>query len=156
MDILQAVLGRSDYRSEHYPRVEGSCRWIEARDDFQNWRDPSDMLMPGENATPAGKASVFWVYANPGTGKTHLAAHVEDQLRQFQLECASYFFHVGDQSSKSLSTFVRSIARQMAMSNSFVREKLVSLCHEGLTFDKDDVPTIWTKIFKNGIFQVSN
>jgi hypothetical protein len=49
---------------------------------------------------------------------------------------------------------LRSIAYQMAMSNAAVREKLARLCQDGSTFDMDDALTIWTKIFKKGIFQV--
>lgn len=153
MRVVQAFLGISDHREEHYPRVEGSCQWIDARDDFQEWRDPAGELIRDE-VSPEKNPSVFWVAANPGTGKTHLAAHVIDELGQFQLECAHYFFHIGNKSSRSLDNFFRSIAYQMAMSNAFVREKLVRLSEEGVTFDKDDAATIWTKVFKRGIFQV--
>ena len=99
--------------------------------------------------------SIYWVSANPGTGKTFLAAHVVDELGQYQLERAYYFFHVGNKASQSLSNFLRSIAYQMAISNAFIRDKLFELCREGSTFDKDDAATVWTKIFKKGIFQVS-
>lgn len=155
MQVLQSFLGISDHPDEHYPGVEGSCQWIDARDDFQDWRDPARGLMRDEIPAPEKNPSIFWVAANPGTGKTYLAAHVIDELGQFQLECSYYFFHIGNKSSRSLGNFLRSIAYQMAMSNAFVREKLVILCKEGSAFDKDDATTIWTKVFKRGIFQVS-
>ena len=155
MKVLQSFLGISDHPDEHYDRVEGSCQWIDARDDFQEWRDPAGELVRDEIPAPEKNPSIFWVAANPGTGKTYLAAHVIDELDQFQLECSYYFFHIGNKSSRSLGNFLRSIAYQMAMSNAFVREKLVGLCKEGSTFDKDDAATIWTKVFKRGIFQVS-
>lgn len=155
MKVLQLFLSISDRPDEHYHRVEGSCQWIDARDDFQEWRDPAGELVRDETAAPKKNPSIFWVAANPGTGKTYLAAHVIDELDQFQLECSYYFFHIGNKSSRSLGNFLRSTAYQMAMSNAFVREKLVGLCEEGSTFDKDDAATIWTKVFKRGIFQVS-
>ena len=156
MKILQSFLAISDHPDEHYQRVEGSCQWIDARDDFQDWRDPAGELIRDEIPAPEKTTSIFWVAANPGTGKTYLAAHVIDELHQFQLQCSYYFFHIGNKSSRSLGNFLRSIAYQMAKSNAFVREKLVGLCEEGSTFDKDDAATIWTKVFKRGIFQVSD
>lgn len=144
----------TNHEGEHYSRVEGSCQWIDSRDDFQDWRDPAGQLVNDEVLVSGKNPSLFWVCANPGTGKTFLAAHVVDELRQFQLECASYFFHAGNKSSRSMSNFLRSMAYQMAMSNSFIREKLVGLCQEDSTFDKDDAAMIWTKIFRRGIFQV--
>ncbi len=154
MKILQSYLGVTDHLDEQYARVQGSCQWIDGRDDFQDWRDPAGELLRHDLPTPDKNPSIFWVAANPGTGKTYLAAHVIDELGQFQLECSHYFFHVGDKASRSLGNFLRSIAFQMAVSNAFVREKLVDLYNEGFTFDKDDSATIWTKVFKRGIFQV--
>jgi hypothetical protein len=155
MKILQSFLGVSDHPDEHYPKAEGSCQWIDSRDDFQDWRDPPE-IDHDENAVRLKNPSIFWVHANPGSGKTFLAAHIVDELALFKLECAYYFFHVGNKASRSLGDFLRSIAYQMAMSNMSVREKLVELWQEGSTFDKDDAATIWTKLFKRGIFQVSN
>ncbi|KAI0132592.1 NACHT and WD domain protein [Xylariales sp. AK1849] len=153
MKALQTFLGISEQPEDQCPRVEGSCQWIDARDDFQEWRDPAGELIHDEIAVPGKNPSIFWVYANPGTGKTFLAAHIVDELRQFKLECACYFFHIGNKSSRSLGDFLRSIAHQMAMSNASVRKKLVELCQEGSAFDKDDAATIWNKIFRKGIFQ---
>ncbi|KAI0839441.1 NACHT and WD domain protein [Hypoxylon sp. FL0890] len=155
MKVLRSYLGISDRPDDHFPAVDGSCQWIDAREDFQDWRDPPDEFFLGTNneATIRGP-SIFWVHANPGTGKTYLAAHIVSQLRQFQLECAYYYFHVGNKSSHSLGYFLRSIAYQMAISNATIRQKLISLHEDGSSFDLDDARTIWTKIFKKGIFQV--
>lgn len=155
MKVLQSFLDISDHPHEEYSRVQGSCQWLDAREDFQEWRDPAGELIREEISTPEKNPSVFWVAANPGTGKTHLAAHLIDELGQFQLECSYYFFHVGNKSTQSLGNFLRSMAYQMATSNAFIREKLAGLCEEGSTFDKEDAATIWTKVFKRGIFQVS-
>lgn len=156
MSLLKSFLGVSDRPDEQYPRTEGSCQWINDREDFQEWRDSAaESLDEAEPTPPAKNPSIFWVYANPGSGKTFLAAHIVDELAQSQLECAYYFFHVGNKTSHTLGDFLRSIAYQMATSNASVRDKLVTLCQEGSSFDKDDAGTIFTKIFKRGIFQVS-
>lgn len=155
MRVLRSYLGVSDSPDEHHPKLSGSCQWIDTRDDFRNWRDcVADFLAKDDNET-RGKndLSIFWVHANPGTGKTILASHVISHLQEFQLECAFYHFHAGDKASLSLGPFLRSIAYQMAISNSAIRNKLTQLCQEGSTFDMDDSWTIWTKLFRKGIFQ---
>jgi len=152
---LRAYLGISDKPEECHQRVSGSCEWIDARDDFQDWRDCSEDLLAQDGADLGVKnLSIFWVHANPGTGKTVLASHVVSQLQEFQLECAHYYFHVGGKDSRSLGPFLRSISYQMAMSNAAIRERLAKLCQDGVTFDMDDSRTIWMKLFKKAILQV--
>ena len=71
-----------------------------------------------------------------------------------QLECAYYYFHEGNRASRTLGDLLRSLAYQMALSNAAVRERLMELSREGLTFDKDDAREVWNKVFKGGIHQV--
>ncbi|KAK8022596.1 hypothetical protein PG993_013363 [Apiospora rasikravindrae] len=151
---LATFLGITDQPNEQYSRMDGSCQWIDFRDDFQDWRNPPDhSLISGETPSLGGhhETSILWVYANPGTGKTFLAAHVMDELQQYHLECSSYFFHVGNKASRSLSHFLRSMAYQMAVSNSAVRKALMESYMEGSSFDMDDARTIWNKIFRKAI-----
>lgn len=155
MQTLRSFLGVADRPDEHHVRAEGSCHWIDKQDDFQNWRDPPEDLCHDDNSAGSIKPSVFWIYANPGTGKTHLAAHIIDELGHFGLECAHYFFHFGNRTLQSLADFLRSMAYQMANSNAAVRDRLVALVEGGSTFDKDDARTIWNKVFQKGIFQAS-
>lgn len=163
MSLLKSLLRISDGPEESYQRTEGSCAWIDAREDFQEWRDLAgvQVVLPastrearasvqGQNKNP----SIFWVYANPGTGKTFLASHVADELAQFQLECASCFCQVGHESSH-LAHLLRTLAYQMTSSNASVREKLMELYHEGgSSLDLDDAGKVWNKVFKKGVLQV--
>lgn len=154
--ILESFLSIRDQPDEHYPKIDGSCEWIDARDDFQEWREPSeDQLATGEAKMDVKNPSIYWVYANPGAGKTFLASHIVAELQEFRLDCSYYFFHVGNKASRSLANLFRSIACQMAASNALIREKLVALVQEGMSLDIDDPRTIWIKIFKKGIFEVS-
>lgn len=156
MSLLKSFLRISDGPEESYQRAEGSCSWIDAREDFQEWRDSTGpVVLPTsiEDTAHNKSISIFWVYANPGTGKTFLASHVADELAQFQLECASCFCQVGNESSH-LGHLLRSLAYQMASSNASVREKLMELYHEGTSLDFDNAGTLWNKIFKKGVFQV--
>jgi len=156
MRMLKSFLAISDLPDEQHQKVDGSCQWIDDHEDFQDWRDSTNDDLTRKGAKPArNNPFIIWVHANPGTGKTVLAAHVIAELQEFQAECAYYYFHVGDKTSRSLGGFLRSIAYQMAMSNAGIREKLAQLCHEGSAFDLDDDRTIWNKIFRRGTFQVS-
>ena len=113
-----------------------------------------DMLVAQPPETQARNPSIIWLHANPGTGKTVLAAHVISELQEFQVECAYYYFHIGNKTARTLADLLRSIAYQMALSNAAIRERLVDLCREGATFDLDDDLTIWTKLFRKCILQV--
>ncbi|KAK6852096.1 NACHT and WD domain protein [Apiospora arundinis] len=147
---LATFLGVSEQPDEQYTRMDGSCQWIDDRDDFQNWREPQ------EHFPIAGRYLIMkYIIKSPFTGctgKTFLASHVMDELEQFHLECSSYFFHVGNKTSRSLGHFLRSMVFQMAVSNSAVRKALTELCMEGTSFDMDDARTIWNKVYRKAIF----
>ncbi|KAK8856979.1 WD40 repeat-like protein [Apiospora arundinis] len=145
--VLKSFLGITSRLDYHHPHVQGSCRWIEDREDFQNWRD--SFIRGSQEQDP----SYYFVTANPGTGKTVLAAHVASELQELNLECSHHFFQYGDKEAQSLGACLRSLAYQMANSNAAVRDVLVKLHEEGTTFDKDDARAIWVKLFKKGIFR---
>lgn len=156
MKILSSYLGVSDAPDECYPGVNGSCQWIYTRDDFQNWRDyTTDSETEYGCEANNNNISIFWVRGHPGTGKTYLASNVISQLQESQYGCAYYYFHVGDKSSQTLALFLRSIAYQMAVSNSAIRDRLSQLFHEESTVDMDDPMAIWTKMFRKHILQES-
>ncbi|KAI0600589.1 hypothetical protein F4775DRAFT_544625 [Biscogniauxia sp. FL1348] len=153
MKVLKSFLGVADRPDEHHARAKGSCQWIDEREDFQDWRGFPEDLPFEKQSNVSIIPSIFWIYSNPGIGKTFLASHIVEELTQFGMECAYYFFHFGNKTSRSLGDFLRSIAYQMALSNAAVREKLIGLYEDGSTFDTDDAVTIWNKIFQKGIFQ---
>ncbi|KAJ9160996.1 GPI inositol-deacylase [Coniochaeta hoffmannii] len=154
LKVLKSFLKVLDRPDEHYQKVDGSCQWLDDREDFQEWRDGvHDMLVAQPPETQARNPSIIWLHANPGTGKTVLAAHVISELQEFQVECAYYYFHIGNKTARTLADLLRSIAYQMALSNAAIRERLVDLCREGATFDLDDDLTIWTKLFRKCILQ---
>ncbi|KAH6684471.1 NACHT and WD domain protein [Halenospora varia] len=152
LQTVQAFLGVSSLPSESHEKVEGSCQWLNERDDYREWRDAPDELDASKDTK--FKTSLYWINANPGAGKTVLASYVVSQLDELRLQHAFYYFHAGKTTSQSLSYFLRSMAYQMAASNADVRSSLVKLCNDGSTFDKDDTRAIWSKVFRAGIFKV--
>jgi len=147
---IKASLGSPDLPEEHHDMLEGSCHWIEDREDFQQWGNPE---IEGEKAK-SYQAEVLWVQAQPGAGKTVLAAHVAALLTDDRLPFSSYFFQYGKKTSQSLSGFLISLAYQMASTNAGVREKLAQLCKDGTSLRHDSAYTMWARVFVGGVFQV--
>lgn len=150
MSGVEELLNIPFLEEENYEKLEGSCQWIEDREDFQTWSGADDT----DNTTKECRPSVFWVQAKPGAGKTVLAAHVVSRLRHLQRSYAPYFFHFGIKSAQSLSAMLRALALRMASNETAIRAKLVQLHARGCSFDQDDARAVWIKIFVGGIFQV--
>ncbi|OCL06693.1 hypothetical protein AOQ84DRAFT_410359, partial [Glonium stellatum] len=71
-------------------REEGTSEWLFKTPAFQNWSAPrcADESVPdNENAQ-----SLLWVYGNPGSGKTVIAAATVEELRDSQNKQVFYFF----------------------------------------------------------------
>lgn len=149
---IQEFLGVSNVPDEYHDKVEGSCQWIDERDDFKAWRDATEKLdkTSHKNYSPR----IYWVSASPGAGKTVLAAYVKSQFDAIGLPHAVYHFHRGKKTLESLSGCLRSIAYQMAVSNGSVREVVAKVCLGGSAVDLDDARAIWAKVFTAGILQV--
>ena len=156
MKSLRAYLDVSDrpeddFANQENIKVAGSCRWLEEREDFETWRDMLDDTF-GEKVdnTP----QFYCLSAKPGVGKTVLAGHIVAHLQELHLDCAYYFFHHGNKSGQSLSGLLRSLAYQMACTNTGVRELLHQMKDDGAILDKDDERSIWRKVFLSGVLQV--
>jgi WD40 repeat protein len=140
----------ADFAIQADVKICGTCEWLEEREDFLEWRDVFE--------DPFGdlkdhNSRCYWVSAKPGTGKSVLAGHTVKHLEDSKLDCSYYFFHHGNKSSQVLSGLLRSLAYQMALSNSIMRQALLDLLADGIHLDKDDERSIWWKIFLNGIFK---
>jgi len=149
---IQSFLGITNPggTEEYQEKLEGSCQWIEQRQDFQDWINPPTELIIDKDQSP----SIYWVTANPGAGKTVLAAHTVSQFQEYRMPPSACILQFGKKTSQSLAGALRSLAYDMAKSNSIVRDLLVKLQNEGLTMDHDDSRAIWSKVFRAGIFQV--
>ncbi|KAB5566796.1 NACHT and WD domain protein, partial [Coniochaeta sp. 2T2.1] len=147
--VLRTLLGIPGQPDDFYDKVDGSCEWINDREDFTQWRDTTTDI-----STKDGRHDpvLYWVSANPGIGKTVLAGHVVSHLKEYNLQCSHHHFHA---ENRTLGAFLRSMAYQMAMSNASTRDMLVRAHQDGLTFDQDDSRTIWAKVFRGCIFEVS-
>ncbi|KAK9781752.1 putative GPI inositol-deacylase [Seiridium cardinale] len=143
LEGIRKFLGVSIISDERYESLEGSCGWLQKRDDFREWREELEVDQ-NSNYTPW----IYWVTAGPGAGKSVLASHVGARLEEFQVSHAFHHFHAGNKSSQSLARCLRLMAYQMASSNAAVREVVAKLSSDGTTLDQDDARAVWLKLFK--------
>ena len=131
-----------DYLLVDSLRMPGSCAWIAEKDGYQHWRDSSD-------------PQIYWITAKPGTGKSVLSGYVIKHLKDFDKDCAFYFFTYGDKSKSSVGLFLRSIAWQMSSIHPEVYDFLLKTCKKDPQLAKADYRTIWRKLFLEGIFKLT-
>jgi WD40 repeat protein len=148
ISTLQTYLGVTDkpideLNNEQHNQTEGSCSWIEKRDGFRLWLEATTPTVP-----------LYWIHAQPATGKTVLAGHVITQLQNIGQDCSYYFFKYGQTGNSILSAMLRSFAFQMAIMHPVVRKELADLQACDVGFDKDDERVVWRKLFTGAIFKV--
>ncbi len=120
-------------------RTNGSCEWLMRKDSFRRWRDTSG-------------PKLFWLHANPATGKSVLAAHVVSHLQDMNLNCSYFFFNHGDNTKSTLSNFLRNMAYQMALNNIGIRNLILGM-QEDVALGKDDHRSLWRRLYLQGILQ---
>ncbi|KAI1300890.1 NACHT and WD domain protein [Xylaria venustula] len=149
---LRALLEVSGFPEDsHSDKLEGSCHWLDERDDFRGWMD-SDI---DSNSSKEGPYTpeIYWLTARPGAGKSILAKHVTAQLANEKHSHAFWNFHMGKKALESLAYCLRSIAYQMAVQSPAIREALLNLKQDGIVIDPEDIRAIWHNIFMTTIFK---
>jgi WD40 repeat protein len=125
-------------------KLDGSCQWFSDRNSFLSWRDSLQDYPP-----------YYWLKGQQAAGKSILTAHIIRTLEEINADCSYYFFKHNDKTKISLSSCLRSLAYQMAISDLRVAKRLLILKADNVTFDKNNELAIWRKLFMNGIFEIS-
>lgn len=131
-----------DFNSFRRWWTPGTCDWLLREPEIQSWLDD----------TPESR--VVWLSAPPGSGKSILSTHVISHLRGLGVECQYFFFKSGDQTKRSLSVLLRSIAYQVARNIPAFRRVLIELSSEGFTLENADPALIWQKIYESILFEM--
>lgn len=144
--LLHNFLDTSDATEDDFmgvdsQRMRGSCEWLTDRKSFQTWRD-------------SPTTQVYWISAKPATAKTVLSGYIIKYLKDLGCDCAFYFFDHADKVKATVSTFLRSIACQMAINHEGVRRAVLDICEKDNQLAKADYRTIWRKLFLDGILKV--
>ncbi|KAI4927152.1 uncharacterized protein J4E92_006317 [Alternaria infectoria] len=108
--------------------------------NFREWRSP-----------PAPR--YFWLKGTPASGKSMLASYVIEFLQDSPV--CHYFFNKGDKTDNNVSSFLRSMALQMAQINPVVRSAIFRLSQKGPPIDARNQRTIWNTVFTSCVFHVT-
>lgn len=119
-------------------RVPGSCEWILVKKSFLKWRDS---MSPG----------IYWVSANPATGKSILCGFVIKYLKEAALPLCYYFFPLADKDKSRITSCLLSLAWQMAVAQPDIMETVIEICSKDGGISKlTDHRTVWRKLFVEG------
>ncbi|KAK3905373.1 hypothetical protein C8A05DRAFT_30781, partial [Staphylotrichum tortipilum] len=131
-----------DFNAIESKKAEGSCLWMASLQSFRDWRDDKEEHV-----------LYHWLTGQAGAGKSMLTSHIIRHLQDLGVDTCFYFFRHGQKVQQTASSFLRSLAFQMALIHPSAREILFFIEAAGARFDKDDERAIWRKLFVNGILQ---
>ncbi|KAI4209636.1 MAG: hypothetical protein LQ351_007436 [Letrouitia transgressa] len=120
--------------------IPGTCDWLLHEPGIQSWLERKQ------------ESCVTWFCAPPASGKSTLSAHIVSHLRDSGVACQFFFFKFDDPSKRRLSTFLRSIACQIARDIPTFKRSLTGFLSEGPKFEKADSSLIWKKLFESVLF----
>lgn len=122
--------------------MSGTCEWIHSNKTFSTWLQDSKT------------SGVLWLHALPASGKSIMSAYIIRHFKQIGVACQFFFFRFGDETKRSLSALLRSLAFQIAAQVPEYRHALLKLSNDGMRLEKADARTIWQKLFVSSLFRL--
>ncbi|ROV88450.1 hypothetical protein VSDG_09242 [Cytospora chrysosperma] len=123
-------------------RLPGSCEWLARKDYYLRWKNSS-------------KSNFLWIRGRPGAGKSVLAGHVVNDLRDCGLDCCFFFFKSSDNAKSNPNAFLRCMAWQMAMLHPGIMTEIKELVPEGTdaVIDQLEHHVVWRKLYLSRILK---
>ena len=145
--LIQKLLGvlsepEEDFNSFRRWWFPGTCDWVLREPVVESWLD--DSL----------ESRVVWFNASPASGKSILATRIINHLASTNHLCQYYFFKFGDQTKRSTSAMLRSLAFQIAKHIPNYWHNLLELSMGGLRLEKADTALIWQRLFESVLFTI--
>lgn len=125
-------------------RLSGSCTWILDSPEFLSFLDHQSM-----------EPHVLWLSGKPGSGKSVISSFLITTLQQKQVKNAFYFFRFGNQVKNNLTSFLLSVAWQLASEIPEYRRRLVRLFDDGLNVRKIAPRLIWQRLYLEALLKTS-
>jgi WD40 repeat protein len=123
-------------------RMPGSCEWILTRASFLEWRDSIS-------------SGIYWVSANPATGKSILCGFVIKYLMDAALTHCYYFFSLSDKDKSRITSCLLSLVWQISVAQPDIMETVIEICSKDGGISKlTDHRTVWRKLFVEGILRL--
>ena len=141
--VLDSLLGVTDIPKDYLMDVEnlrltGSCEWLVKKNSFREWCDSAN-------------THLYWISAKPATGKTVLSGKIIHHLQNQNRDIAFFFFDYRNKAQTTTSSFLLSMAGQMAHMHSEVLRTVLDICEKDDQLCKAHYRTIWRKMFVEGI-----
>ena len=137
-----SISPEDDFNTFRHLWMPGTCDWIFSQPSIQSWLSESP------------ETRVLWFNAPPASGKSVLSTHIISHLRDSGMNCQYFYFKFDDQSKRSLSTMLRSIAYQIARESSDFKRRLLERSAEEIGLDKADSTLVWQRIFESILFEL--
>ena len=144
--ILKNFLGVSDAPEDDLMgtdalRMPGSCEWLIKKPIFSQWLN-------------AANKQLYWISANPGTGKSVLSGRIVRYFQGLHKNCSFYFFNYGDKGKSIISSFLLSMAWQTAVLQPSVLNTVLQIYEKDDGLIKEDYRSVWRRLFLEGICKV--
>ena len=146
-NLIERLLGVSsepeeDFNSFRRWWIPGTCDWILREPIIRSWLDESL------------ESRVVWFNASPASGKSILATQIINHFRNTNYLCQYYFFKFSDQTKRSPTAMLRSLASQIAKHVPIYRRNLLELSLGGHRLEKADSALIWQRLFESVLFKI--
>lgn len=119
--------------------------WILENELYSNWRhtDPS-------------RSNLLWLCGGPASGKSVMASFIINRLAEEGQSCQYFFVRHGDRNKRNLSTLLRSIAYQSALTMPDFMSRIGDLASEAEQFEAADSRLVWERVFRLALLRLTN
>lgn len=123
-------------------RADSTCTWVLERSEIRSWLATNSV------------SELQWMYGRPGRGKSVLSSFLVEYLREEGAAVQHFFFRSGDETKRSISALLRSLAYQVATQIPSYRRLVRRLAEGGLKLKESDWRGTWKKLFTETLFQM--
>ncbi|OAR00244.1 hypothetical protein LLEC1_03471 [Akanthomyces lecanii] len=123
---------------EHFEsrRAEGTCTGIVQQEPVKAWLE-------------GDKAKVLWIYGRPARGKSVIASYLSRHLQSEGILTQFFFFRAGDDSKRTISSFLSSMAFQTCLNIPQFRQATSEIVKSGWKVRETEWRTLWKRMFEN-------
>lgn len=118
-------------------RTDGTCMSVLEKEEVATW------------ISDQSTSKLVWMYGRPARGKSVIASCLVRHLQQRSKMTQFFFFRASDASKRILSTFLTSMAFQIAQSVATFRQSLIAIAESGWKWHETEWKTVWKRLFEN-------
>ncbi|OAA82398.1 WD40 repeat-like-containing domain protein [Akanthomyces lecanii RCEF 1005] len=127
---------------EHFEsrRAEGTCTGILQKEPVKAWLE-------------GNQAKVLWIFGRPARGKSVIASYLSRYLQSEGILTQFFFFRAGDDSKRTISSFLSSMAFQTCLNIPQFRKATSETVKSGWKVRETEWRTLWKRIFENMLLE---